>query len=59
MMDWILALLALLTLGIFLAILVFSVPELDLAIVLAIGLLLAAIDFALALFRRKKNGNGD
>jgi uncharacterized membrane protein YqjE len=59
MMDWILAPLALITLGIFLAILVINVPELDMAIVIGIALLLAVIDVGLTLFQRKKNGSGD
>lgn len=54
MTDRILALVALLALFAFLGILVARVPELDLLVAVVLCGLLAAVDFALALFGRKR-----
>jgi hypothetical protein len=58
MLDRIVAIAALLTLGIFLGILAVRVPHPDLIIVLAVCFLLAAIDLITSTWRRRRrNGN--
>jgi hypothetical protein len=54
MIDKLLALLALLALAVFLGVLAVRVPEFDLLAVLVLCLLLAAVDFGLALFSRRR-----
>lgn len=56
--DRLLALVALAALAIFLAVPVLKVAELDLTIVIVAVTLLAAVDFFLAVVRRR-NGNGN
>lgn len=57
MFDKVLAVVAILTLAVFVSVVVWFVPEPDLIIVTVVVLAMAAFDFYLMAFR--KNGSGD